>query len=186
LVALALVTGLRRGEVLALRWKDFDRERRVLHVRQAVYENHVDTPKAVRSARSVPLSESACAFLLEWAGSCSSDDSDRLIFSSRKGRALSPSNILQRDIYPACDALGLRRANWHTFRRTFSTWSHDAGIPGKVTAELMENASVATTMNIYTQVLPGAVRETAGRIEGTCSHFVRTPPGGTNWFSRKC
>ena len=58
------------------------------------------------------------------------------------------------------------RASWHTYRRTFSTWSHDAGIPGKVTAELMGHANVMTTMNIYTQVLPGAVRETAGRIEG--------------------
>src|SRR5262249_50547512 len=68
---------------------------------------------------------------------------------------LSPNNALRRTVFPACDTSKLRRATWLTFRRTYSAWSHEKGIPGKVIAQLMGHAAVDTTLNIYTQVLDG-------------------------------
>ena len=86
LVALALVTGLRRGEILALQWKDFDAEARILNVRQGLYENQIDTPKTERSTRSIPLSEDTCALLSSWASQVRySADPDAFMFSTRKG-----------------------------------------------------------------------------------------------------
>jgi integrase len=52
------------------------------------------------------------------------------------------------------------------FRRTYSSWSHDKGVPGKVVAQLMGHANVDTTLNVYTQVLDDSVRaavETGGK-----------------------
>ena len=64
------------------------------------------------------------------------------IFSTRCGNPENSKNILRRHVYSACDTLELRRANWLTFRRTFSTWSHKNGIPPKDLAELMGHADV--------------------------------------------
>jgi len=46
----------------------------------------------------------------------------------------------RRHVFPACERLGLPRATWLTFRRTYSSWSHDKGVPGKVVAQLMGHA----------------------------------------------
>jgi integrase len=76
---------------------------------------------------------------------------DALVFGTRTGTAISRNNVLRRAIFPACDALELPRASWLTFRRTYSSWSHDKGAPGKVVAQLMGHANVDTTLNVYTQ-----------------------------------
>jgi hypothetical protein len=60
--------------------------------------------------------------------------------------------------------LGLKRATWLTFRRTYSSWAHDKGVPGKVIAQIMGHAKVDTTLNIYTQVLDGSLRTAADHV----------------------
>jgi len=80
------------------------------------------------------------------------------------GQPISPNNVLRRSIFPVCDQLGLPRATWLTFRRTYSSWSHDKGVPGKVVAQLMGHANVDTTLNVYTQVLDGSVRAVVEKI----------------------
>ena len=55
MVLLALVTGLRRGELFGLRWGRVDLERRVVHVRETVYEGHFGTPKTKSSIRDLPI-----------------------------------------------------------------------------------------------------------------------------------
>ena len=52
-------------------------------------------------------------------------------------------------MFPACQTLGLPNATWLTFRRTYSSWAHEKGVPGKVVAELMGHAKVDTTLNVY-------------------------------------
>jgi integrase len=69
----------------------------------------------------------------------------------------------------------LRRATWLTFRRTYSTWSHDKGVPGKVVAQLMGHAHVDTTLNIYTQVLDGSVRDAAEKVGRELITIVHSP-----------
>ena len=77
---------------------------------------------------------------------------------------MSPNNVLRRAIFPACEASGLPRVTWLTCRRTYSSWSHDKGVPGKVVAQLMGHANVDTTLNVYTQVLDGSFRAAVDRI----------------------
>ena len=57
-----------------------------------------------------------------------------------------------------------------TFRRTYSWWSHDRGVPGKVVAQLMGHANVDTTLNVYTQVLDGSLRNAVETIGGEFVH----------------
>ncbi len=80
---------------------------------------------------------------------------DDLVFATWSGKPISPNNVLRRWVFPACAKLGLPNATWLTFRRTYSSWAHEKGVPGKVVAELMGHAKVDTTLNVYTQVIDG-------------------------------
>jgi integrase len=166
MVGLAILSGLRRGELFALRWRDIDEASRVLTVREAVYDGMFDTPKTEAGLRQIPLSEAAQGFIREWKQRGGRLEPDALVFSTRTGNAISPNNVLRRSVFPACEALGLPHATWLTFRRTYSSWSHDKGVPGKVVAQLMGHANVDTTLNVYTQVLDGALRTAVDKVGG--------------------
>ena len=175
-----MLTGLRRGELFALRWRDLDEESRLLTVREAIYEGVFDTPKTEASARQIPLSDAACLLVAQWMARTKKIHPESLVFCTRSGTPLAPNNVLRRHIFPACEALGLPRATWLTFRRTYSTWSHDHGVPAKVVAQLMGHANVDTTLNVYTQVLDGSLREAANKIGAELFTIVQSPPGGSS------
>ena len=78
---------------------------------------------------------------------------------------------------PAGASLKLPRATSLTFRRTFSTWSHEKGVPGKVIAQLMGHANVKTTLNVYTQILDGSVRAAAEKVGSELITIDYTPEG---------
>ena len=102
--------------------------------------------------------------------------------SDEDGHPILPNNVLRRFIFSACKCLGLPRATWLTFRRTCSSWSHDGGVPGKVLAQLMGHANVDTTLNVYTQVLDGSLRQAVERVGSelfTIVHKTRKEGAGT-------
>jgi integrase len=177
MVGLAILSGLRRGELFALRWKDIDERARLLTVREAVYDGTFGTPKTDAGSRQIPLSGKALQLLVGWKADAKKCEPDALLFGTRLGTPISPNNVLRRSIFPACDRLGLPRATWLTFRRTYSSWSHDKGVPGKVVAQLMGHANVDTTLNVYTQVLDGSVRDAVEKIGGELFTIVHQPEG---------
>jgi hypothetical protein len=79
----------------------------------------------------------------------------------------------------ACAAFGLPNATWLTFRRTYSSWSHDTGVPAKVIAHLMGHAKVDTTLNIYTQVIDGALRAGVEKVGNELFRIVQSPVGSS-------
>jgi integrase len=175
MVGLAILSGLRRGELFALRWQDIDQESRVLTVREAVYDGVFDSPKTAAGLRQIPLSDAAMRFIGEWQERRGTIEASSLVFSTRTGQPISPNNVLRRAIFPACEALNLPHATWLTFRRTYSSWSHDKGVPGKVVAQLMGHANVDTTLNVYTQVLDGALRNAVEKIGTELFTIVHEP-----------
>src|SRR5580700_3741273 len=96
-------TGLRIGELLALRWRDVDLETGVLRVTRSVYEGHFDEPKTARSRRSVPLGAKSIEILL--ARKPAGVDPEGLIFSSRAGTAFERHNLSHKQLRPACKKL---------------------------------------------------------------------------------
>ena len=169
MVGVALLTGLRRGELFGVRWQDVDLLEHVITVERAVYDGHFGPPKTRAGERCLPLSDAAHALLAAWHQEAQSTRPDDLVFATRTGKPISPNNILRRAVFPACEALGLPRATWLTFRRTYASWSHDLGVPTKVTAELMGHAKVDTTECLKPKSVP--VHETGGSP-------IRGPQGG--------
>jgi integrase len=147
-----------------LRWCDVDADRGCLTVRQAVYEGRFDTPKTQAGLRQIPLSQAALQLVTDWRERSKHGAPDALVFSTSSGKPISPNDVARQQIFPACQKLGLDRATWLTFRRTYSSWAHEEGVPGKVVAQLMGHAKVDTTLNVYTQVVEGALRTAADKI----------------------
>ena len=174
MIAMALATGLRRGELFALRWSSIDEDSGVIRVTEAVYEGSFGSPKTAAGTRNVPLPPQALELLAEWKADVYGGDPSSLVFATRSGKPISPNNILRRYVFPACEELGLPRATWLTFRRTYSSWAHDKGVPQKVVAELLGHANVYTTMNVYTQTVEGAQRAAADRIGEKLFKIVQT------------
>jgi integrase len=121
LIVVALRTGLRLGELLALRWGDVDLEAGRLVVRQAAARGVVGTPKNGRT-REVPLSEDAVRALREQR-----HDRGELVFCADDGSMLT-RNACRRPLWRACDRAGIRRIGWHKLRhnvepRIMPSWS---------------------------------------------------------------
>jgi integrase len=82
IVALALLAGARRGELFALRWRDFDEAQRCLRICEAVYEGVFDDPKTEAGVRLIPLPEAAMEWLQAWRAQARRKAPEDLIFST--------------------------------------------------------------------------------------------------------
>jgi integrase len=177
MVGLALLSGVRRGELFALRWRDLDEQRQCLIVREAVYEGKFSTPKTAAGVRQIPLSEAAMKLIVDWRCRVKRRQADDLMFSTWSGKPISPNNVVRRWIVPACETLKLERVTWLTLRRTYSSWAHEKGVPGKVIAQLMGHAKVDTTLNVYTQVVDGSLRRAADTVGSELFTIVHKSEG---------
>jgi integrase len=177
MAGVAMLTGLRRGELFALRWNAVNFTEKHLTVQEAVYEGVFGTPKTDAGTRRVPLAESTIALLTEWRARVKRTAPDALVFSTWSGKPISPHNVTRRWIVPACTKLGLPKATWLTFRRTYASWSHDQGVPGKVVAKLMGHTNVDVTLNIYTQAMDDSLRTAVDRVGNRLFNIVHSDEG---------
>ncbi|MFY9530686.1 MAG: site-specific integrase, partial [Candidatus Acidiferrales bacterium] len=157
LVLLAVLTGLRRGELFALRWGALDLEKGVLGVRESVYNGHFSTPKTHSSVRRIPLSSPLVELLRRRKALATDTRPEALVFASRKGTPLWPEDILKRVIQPACDRLKMPRVGWHTFRHTHATLLNELGESVKTAQVILGHSDIATTLQVYTHAVPESV-----------------------------
>ncbi len=171
LVLAAVLTGMRIGELLALRWRNVDFERRVIRVREAVYEGHNSTPKTQGGIRDIPVGP-ALEQALRRHCTRSRTSEHSLVFPSRNGTHLRPGNLHKRYLHPACAKAELRRFSWHDFRRTHATLLSDMGEPLKTAQAQLGHASLSTTAEIYVQAVPASQRAAIERLERTVGLLV--------------
>lgn len=151
MVALALDSGLRIGEILALRTQDIDLNRSRVTVSRAWVQGQMVTPKSGRE-RQVPLTRLLADIL-----ACTTE-ADGLLFPGEGGGPLSywgARHVLER----ACDRAGIRRVSWHVLRHTFGTRLCSTGaVPSRTVQAYMGHASLATTER-YVHVMPAIWEE---------------------------
>jgi integrase len=158
--ATALYAGLRRGELMGLRWQDVDLVQGVLHVVRAwdPKEREMVTPKSKAGIRRVPIPAALRAFLapLKLA---SGDDPDALVFGVR-GEPFSASSIGER-ANRAWRVAGLEPICLHECRHTFASLMIAAGVNGKALSTFMGHANISITLDRYGHLMPGAEDEAA-------------------------
>jgi integrase len=163
IASLLAMTGLRIGELLALRWQDIDLEKGLLSVNQTVYEGHFDEPKSRRSKRRIPLGPK-CVEILAALKRTEATPST-LVFSARNGSPLSRRNLLNRQLKPAAKALKLTGVNWHWFRHAHATFLDSTGAPIGTTQALLGHSSSEITRGTYIHSVPADARQAVEGVE---------------------
>lgn len=163
IAALLAWTGLRIGELLAIRWQDVDLENRFLSVNQSVYEGHFDEPKSRRSKRRIPLGPKSVAIIRSFHRKNAIPSA--LVFSARNGSPLSRRNLLNRQLKPVSKALGLSGVNWHWLRHAHATLLDSVGAPLGTVQALLGHASPEVTREIYIGSVPENARTAVEDVE---------------------
>lgn len=172
---LAVMTGLRRGELLGLRWRDVDLEAGRLQIRQTLVAtgNVVlwSEPKTRGSRRVVVLPPDAIDMLRAHA---SLQDREKpawsadnigcdVVFTKPDGSPVHPDRFTRWFARHARDA-GLPHIRLHDLRHTFATLALEAGIHAKVVSEMLGHSNIVITLETYSHVLPVIHEEAAGKV----------------------
>lgn len=152
----AAMTGLRQGELVALRWRDVDWTAGRIRVRQNHVLGEFGTPKSRRSTRSVPMADAVAAELDRLSTATRNPGDDDLVFGHPlDGTPISKAEILKR-YRKALRAARLDEAlTFHCLRHTFGTRMAAAGVPMRTLQEWLGHRDVQTTQ-IYADYAPSA------------------------------
>ena len=160
LLITALKTGMRLGELAALRHGDVDLVRGQLRVIRAATRGIVSTPKGGRS-RTIPMSDGLVEVLT--AHMRRSKLRGELVFSTDAGEILTRDRV-KRVIPRACRLAGLREVGWHVMRHTFASHLAMQGVPLKVIQELLGHATLEMTMR-YAHLAPDVGRQAVALLD---------------------
>lgn len=166
-VLLALCTGMRLGEICALKWSDVDFARRTVAVKRTAQRIRqcdgttrleVGAPKSMHSRRLLPLPEPILTLLLARRSQNASD----FIFGSA-GRAAEP-RTMQRQFSRLAARAGIENVHFHTLRHSFATRLIELGVDIKTVSALLGHSSARTTLDFYAHSLPDSQREAVERL----------------------
>lgn len=135
-------TGIRRGEVCALRCGDIDFRDNIITVRQRVWAGNIDSPKS-RKPRSFDISLRLAQRLKLY---CDAKQPEQLVFTDAEGKMLDPDRIVQQHLQPLLKRLNIPRAGMHAFRHGNATWCDRNGVPMALRQERLGHADAETTM----------------------------------------
>jgi integrase len=172
-ILLAFGTGLRRGELLALRWKDINLEAGLVHVRQKLARMRVDgasegskktrlifqPPKTEQSRRTIPIAPDIVETLKRHKARQAQEkllmgqayEDQDLVFCWANGHPLEPVGFYQRFVRLVQQA-GLSHHRLHDTRHTFATLMLELGESPKTVQTMLGHASITTTLDIYSHV----------------------------------
>jgi integrase len=150
LYATAAYAGLRLGELRALRWRDVDFAKRLIHVRRSYVQHSEGTPKSGR-VRSVPMTDQVARALDELSLRELATSEQDLVFCNEFGRHFEDS-ALRRRFYAARERAAIKPIRFHDLRHTFGTLAVQV-FPLSDVKAYMGHADIATTM-IYVHHVP--------------------------------
>jgi integrase len=163
----ALLTGMRQGELLGLRWRDVDLAIGAITVQRSLSrlgsEVTFKEPKTPRSRRLVAIPPRLVEELRTARGDA---PEDRLVFCQPDGRPLHGHNVTQRDLRAVCARAKVPRIRFHDLRHCCASHMLKQGAPVKVVQERLGHSTPSITLGIYSHVLPGMQEEAARRLEG--------------------
>ena len=171
MILLAVRTGLRFGELIALKWEDINLMERLLIVNRSIVRGIEGSPKNNKS-RTIPLTLSVCQMLNNRI------HNGKYVFQYDNSLPLQ-YNICRNRLHEICELAGLRKMNWHMLRHSFA--SHLAGKRNSIVAikELMGHSDIKTTMR-YAHVNLPVLQNTIESLEPSFQENATIMPQSRN------
>ncbi len=171
---LELATGLRRGELLGLKWEDIDLERDDLRVRRQIARINgevVEAPLKTKNAyRTLPLAEDTIGVLEQQKKKVGSSP---WVFSSPTGGPISPDSVLHM-LHRVLKRAGLPRIRFHDLRHTFATLALQNGVDVKTVSGMLGHFSAGFTLDTYAHVTTASQRQAAKTMGNLLSSSLQT------------
>ena len=194
LIFLASYTGMRRSEIVGLRWDDIDFDNDVISIQRVVIRvsgqgYQIEQPKSDKSRRRIEISEKVVETLrahyvqqLELRlESVSTWQDDGWVFTRRDGRHLNPDDV-SRGFKNLITDLHLPNVRFHDLRHTHASLMLAAGEHLKVVQERLGHSTISITADIYSHVAPGMQRIAADRFEAILQRTKENGrQAGDNW-----
>ena len=169
---LDLATGLRRGELLGLKWADVDLDRGVLKIQRAISRQNgkvVEAPLKTKNAyRTLPLSADAISVLMQQRRKTGNSE---WVFPSPTGGPMSPDSVLHM-LHRVLKRAGLPKVRFHDLRHTFATLALQNGVDVKTVSGVLGHFSAGFTLDTYAHVTTSAKREAAKTMGNLLSRAV--------------
>ncbi len=168
LFLLALTSGMRKGELLGLKWDDVDTKQGIISVkRTVVWANRSlflkDIPKTESSIRTIQIPEQTVKELKKWQLACPANNLN-LVFPSPKTNGILYPNSLDKQFLKTVKEAGVSRISFHGLRHTFATTLLSSNVNPKIVQEMLGHATIKTTMDTYSHVLPNMQKEAAKQL----------------------
>ena len=146
LLLTAILTGLREGELLALKWTDIDWNAKQICVRRTLQGGRFYEPKTKTSKRRIDMTPELVSVLKKWKLRCPKGEHD-LVFPAINGKPMDAVNMLKVYFYPTLRRSGLPKIRFHDLRHTYASLlimqgEHPKYIQSQM--ELMENLPITT------------------------------------------
>jgi integrase len=172
----AVLTGLRRGELLGLKWEDVDLQASKIHVRRAVWRGKLITPKSRRSRRVIDMAPTLKAAL----ATLPTRFQGELVFTAEGGGLIDPDNFMHRDWVRLLRRSELKRIRFHDLRHTYASLLILQGAHPKYIQAQLGHASIQTTLDRYGHLMPQIHEAEARKLDRLV--FDEGRSGGTDAF----
>lgn len=168
-----LATGLRRGELLGLKWEDIDLAQGSLRVQRQIARINgevIEAPLKTKNAyRTLPLSADAVGVLQEQR---KKSGNSPYVFPSPTGGPISPDSVLHM-LHRVLKRAGLSKVRFHDLRHTFATLALQNGVDIKTVSGMLGHYSAGFTLDTYTHVTTSAKKEAANTMGSILSGALR-------------
>lgn len=186
IIVLCLFTGMRKGEIMGLKWKDVDMKHRVIYVRgslcrveqkpdangkrRATYE--ILEPKTQKSKRSIPILDNAYAALqlqrkrqlMDMRKNKEIYHNNDFVFAREDGQYLDQREFMNQ-YHAFLKKYNVTNIRFHDLRHTFATLLLEEGISDKTVQELLGHSTISTTMDIYAHISEGMKKDAIQKID---------------------
>jgi integrase len=172
-----------RGEALGLQWGDIDFEHQCIHIRRSAWSGKAQSTKSWGSAAPITLPPALSAVLAEYRASWKPNLAG-FLFVTRNGRPPSSNKVVEYQLWPILDVLGIPRCGLHAFRHSVASFIVDAGYSIEVAQQQLRHSNARTALG-YTH-FPGGITEQAmaevsnslkldpaGREQGKGSQYIQ-------------
>ena len=164
LFRLAIMSGVRQGELLGLKWSDIDWGNHQIHIKRTYNNQAWYAPKSKTSIRKIDIGPSTMTALKRWRLKCLITDLD-LVFPNEAGQPINHNNMINRFFNKGLEDAELETIRFHDLRHTYASLLIEQGENIKYIQTQLGHSSPTVTLNVYAHLMKDTNQGAARGLE---------------------